>query len=224
MILDGIYLGIIKDNKDPKGLLRCKISIQGLTDKLNDENQLWFSRIMPVMFGGNVNTGLYTAPLIGSKVLCGFLNNDITQGYYFGYLMDGSIKIDQNQNEKQCIYKDPAGNTFITDLDKEGENFGNIAISLSKNSTITIIGSQNVEIQGNNNFIIKGNTTITTEGETTLKSNGNININSESNIAIKASSDIKIEAGSSANIKSSSNMNIESSANVNVKGSTINLN
>ena len=229
MKLNGIYFGIVKDNQDPKGLGRCKIAIQGLTDELKKEQQPWFSQIAPIMYGGVSGQGYFSVPSIDSQVVCGFLNDDITQGFYFGYFVLNSTKVIENQNDKMSVYRDPAGNQFITNLNKDSNEYGTIEITLAKDIKKQTSGNIITEITGNEDTTITGNSTENVNGNITINADGNITINgkngvtiqSNSSINIEATSDISIQANGNANITAMTGCNIQSPANVSIQSSGI---
>ncbi|CAG7638787.1 hypothetical protein PAESOLCIP111_03977 [Paenibacillus solanacearum] len=224
-LVQGVYVGLVTDNKDPEKLGRVKIEIPIFDDK----NALDWARVTSLMAGKS--RGMLFVPEVGDEVLVAFELGDIRKPIVIGCLWskkepppDG--KDDQNNIRKiasrlghEIVFDDTEGDGKLTVGTKSGhklellEKTDRIRLQ-EKNgkSVITIQGGTGDEIE------IKS-------GVTTIKigSNGDAIVESAKSIKIKSAA-IAIEATASLDLKASGALNMKSDGLITIKGSIVKLN
>lgn len=122
--LDGTYMGIIEDIADPLKTGRVKVRVFGLhTQTLAKAKLPWFLPAFPINAPQNAGIGDSGIPSIGSRVLVGFINNDVLQGFYFATIAgnnDLPNPTDYQNNHRQI------------------KTFNNDKIDIEKDNGITI--------------------------------------------------------------------------------------
>ena len=89
---NGIYRGVVENNKDPEMLGRCKVRIWGIHDELKDRNQIegiptdtlpWAEPCLGLVEGSVSGYGMFSVPIQGSHVFCFFENGNWESLRYF---------------------------------------------------------------------------------------------------------------------------------------------
>ncbi len=112
----GIMLGVVKDNNDPQQMGRLKIFIPNVDSKFYETKDLpWALYVTP--FGGIIKDmavgreeteisnitayGMWSIPKNGAQVLCGFINGNIHERFWFGcvYPADLNRTLPQAMND-----------------------------------------------------------------------------------------------------------------------------
>jgi len=140
----GPFVGVVKNNVDPARLGRLQVFIEQFAGPDPNDTNLWRTvKYLPPFYGvtppvgSGVGTGTYlgnqqsygmwfTAPDIGTKVLCFFVNGDPLLGYYIGCIPDdgvihmlpavGASKKFQTDNAKQQEYFGSASQLPVTEI------------------------------------------------------------------------------------------------------------
>ncbi|MBE0393709.1 type VI secretion system Vgr family protein [Flavobacterium sp. PL002] len=165
----------VKDNNDPEGLGRVKVSFNWASGSTTSE---WMRMIQPHSGAGK---GFYFIPEIGEEVLVGFEGNNAQNPYVLGSQYNGSessgyadgennvkaihtrsgTKIIMNDSEGSILIEDPSGNTWQMD----GQ--GNISVNAPKNFTlnagedVNITAGKNVSVSAGESVINSANKDIT---------------------------------------------------------------
>lgn len=105
----GPYIGIVKNNTDPTRMGRLQVYIESFGGPNEDDPSLWKTVSYCTPFygatpkGGSAGTGTFldgnqqsygmwfTPPDVGVQVLCIFVNDDPSNGYYIGCLPENGI-------------------------------------------------------------------------------------------------------------------------------------
>lgn len=82
MDIDKDYLGIVVCNEDPTFSGRCKVSVFGLFEDLDDEFIPWFTPQSSCVFSSNKGAGSLSVPKMGSVVRVRFPFDNIYCGEY----------------------------------------------------------------------------------------------------------------------------------------------
>lgn len=163
---DKEYEGVVVNNNDyaydKRRLGRVQIRVAGIFDGIPDEHLPWAITKHGSSDGASENSGKFSVPAIGSKVLVRFQNGSASHPIYSAYVMD----------EK----------TFL----KEAEvNYPNRDVTKLKNGCLVIVdkqtneifirnpGAANIYIQGDVNLTVTGNLLEEVKGDKTLNVAGN---------------------------------------------------
>jgi uncharacterized protein involved in type VI secretion and phage assembly len=196
-----LVIGVVTDNKDPKGWGRVKVKYPWLT---SDHASDW-ARVVSV--GGGPERGIEFLPEVNDEVLVGFELGDIHHPYVLGGLWNGkdappekSDKVVSGGKVQKRIIRSRAGHVITLD-DSDGKE--NITIQDKGGNTIVIDSSKNeLTIE------MKGNTTISTKGDTTISSKGKMTLEAKGKLEMKGMG-VVVDGGA---------------ATVDVKGTVVNLN
>jgi hypothetical protein len=101
-----IYVGEVRDNKDPEKIGKIKVRVINLLDGIKDSDLPWFYPIFPI------TEGSWSVPSIGDFVECCFDRGDIYCGKYLGKA------INKDQIPSQAIQDYP--NTILLYQTKNG--------------------------------------------------------------------------------------------------------
>lgn len=224
-LVNGVYFGIVTDNKDPENLGRIKVKIP-IIDK---QNSLDWARMTTVMSGNKFGT--LFIPEVGDEVLVAFHMGDIRQPIIIGCLWNKKAPPPSGMDAKNNIRKitSRAGHEVILD-DTQGS--GKITLKTKSGQQIELAeSSDSVQIKdksGQNSLTIKGGAS----GEIELKSGSTkISINNKGDVVIESmkgvklkSTQISIEANATLDLKGTAAVNLKSDGLVNIKGSIVKIN
>lgn len=159
---NGLVIGIVTDNQDPKGWGRVKVKYPWLS---GDHASDW-ARLVAV--GAGADRGLEFLPEIEDEVVVGFEMGDIHHPYVLGGLWNGKdLPPKKNQQVvsggkvRQRIIRSRTGHRIVFD-DSDGS--GSVTIADKNGNTITIDSASNAM-----NIDVKGNLSIKAVGQITIK-------------------------------------------------------
>lgn len=224
-LVNGVYTGIVTDNKDPENLGRVKVKIPIIDDK----NALDWARMTTLMAGKD--QGTLFLPEVGDEVLIAFQMGDIRVPIVIGCLWNKKQLPPKGKDDKNNIRKivsrmgheltfdDTQGDGKVTLKSKKGLQLE----LLEKKDTITL-----KESSGNNTITIKGSSSNQIEiksgtSKITINSKGDATIESAKSIKLK-STQISIEAKAALDLKASAAINLKSDGIVSIKGSIVKIN
>lgn len=196
--INGVVVGIVTNNKDPKKLGRIKVKYPWLSEK---EESNW-ARIASPMAGKE--RGVFVLPEVDDEVLIVFEHGDINRPYVVGSLWNGIDKPPETNSDGKNnikLIKSRSGHTIKID-DTEGEEKIEI-IDKSEGNKITIDSANN---------------------KVSIVSGGDIKISAPNGKITMHAKDIKITSMAATNIEALKSMNLKAAENMNVKGALINLN
>lgn len=84
--LQGVYSGSVLDNRDPEGVARVLVRVQGLPER---EGDVW-ARVATMMAG--LNRGTWFIPEVGDEVLVAFERGDMKVPYVIGALWNAKSR------------------------------------------------------------------------------------------------------------------------------------
>jgi uncharacterized protein involved in type VI secretion and phage assembly len=187
----GVVVGIVTNNKDPKGMGRVRVKLPSISE---DHESQWARVVTPMAGNGR---GLYYLPEIDDEVLLGFENGIIDFPYVLGAVWNGKDKPPESNSDGKNNMRtmksrsghtvrldDSAGAEKIEIIDKTGNN--KIVIS-SADNTISINADSDITIQSS-------------RGKLKLNAVG-VEINSTTDIKIQANTTMDIEATGPTSIK-----------------------
>lgn len=224
--LDGIYRGVIENNKDPLKAGRCKIRVFGIhslnkiataTDGIPTDDLPWAQPALSLIEGSISKYGFFGVPLQGSHVFLFFENGNILQPRYFATVP--AIPTEKPNSNKG--FSDPDGIypevLNVPDWDtRNGEYPHNVVLSVHSghyfefdstpdNERIKIFHRTGtyVEIDKDGNIFLNGvknqTDTITDNRTATIGGKWTVNITGETNINCTGS--ITIESSNSITLK-----------------------
>jgi uncharacterized protein involved in type VI secretion and phage assembly len=202
-------VGIVTNNKDPKGWGRVKVKFPTLTE----EHESSWARVVAI--GAGPNRGFDCLPEVNDEVLVGFEHGDIHRPYVIGGVWNGKDappeKVDDSvvKGVRLRTFKTRTGHTLqYIEEDKGGSKAG-IRLETTKGHKIYLNDSdQFIEIK--------------TTGGHTIKMDDR-----SKSITIKTTGGHSIEmndATQSVAIKSTGNLDINANGVITIKGSLIKLN
>jgi uncharacterized protein involved in type VI secretion and phage assembly len=224
-LVNGVYVGIVTDNKDPQNLGRLKVKIP----VIDNETSTDWARLAVPMAGKD--RGTLFIPEVGDEVLVAFQMGDIRQPIIIGSLWNDKQKPPQGKDDKnnirkirsrsghEIIFDDSEGKEKLTLQTKKGHKLEiadqNDTIKLTdKNAqtSITITGGSGgaIEIKSGSNKI-------------TLNNKGDVVIESMKSVKIK-STQLTIEATATLDVKASAALNLKTDGVLTLKGSIVKIN
>jgi phage baseplate assembly protein gpV len=152
----------------PNGVItnvtKLQVHIPPLHQGIQNDQLPYFGILRPIFRGAKSNTGIYETPLVGSKVVVLFDNNDEKSGLVIGELLDGSVTNSSFSNAYG--WQDEFGNTYKVDLTSGSISLTGGQGSAPSNATMTLLNGATLLAQ-------VGSTTITTTNdETQIVCNG----------------------------------------------------
>ncbi|MBR8840244.1 MAG: VgrG-related protein [Stigonema ocellatum SAG 48.90 = DSM 106950] len=188
-------VGIVTDNKDPKGLGRVKVQFPTLTE---EHTSNWARVVAP---GVGKNRGFDCLPEVRDEVLVGFEHGDIHRPYVIGGVWNGedappesvNDTIDQEGDVKKVrlrTFKTRTGHTLqFVEKDKGGSKTG-IRVETVYGHKIYLNDSEkSIEIRTKDGHSIKMDDN---SKSISIDSKGSISINANTTIDIKAKATITI--------------------------------
>jgi uncharacterized protein involved in type VI secretion and phage assembly len=202
--IHGVVSGLVKDNKDPEGLARVKVTFPWLEGETHSD----WAKVVCFMAGPE--RGAWFLPEVGDEVLVAFEHGDVHHPYVLGGLWSSEDKpCETNGDGKNNTRKirSRSGHELIFGDDHEG---GQEKVEIHTKAGHKILlsdarGSERIEIQDKN-----GSNKIRIDSV-----QGSIELESERSLKIK-SQQIEIEAG--ATMKISANGTLE------IRGSMVKIN
>ena len=224
-LVNGVYVGIVTDNKDPDNLGRLKVKIP----VLDNENALDWARLAVPMAGKD--RGMLFIPEVGDEVLVAFQMGDIRQPVIIGSLWNDKQKPPQGKDDKNNIRKirSRSGHEILFD-DSEGKE--RLAIQTKKGHKIEIADQKDsilvTEKNGQTSVTITGGSSGTIEiksgsNKITLNNKGDLVIESVKSVKIK-STQVTIESTATLDIKASAALNLKTDGVLTLKGSIVKIN
>ncbi|ELZ10094.1 hypothetical protein C479_09865 [Halovivax asiaticus JCM 14624] len=231
--IQGVVVGIVTDNEDPKDLGRVKLKFPW---RDADDESYW-ARIATTMTGDGY--GSYFLPEVDDEVLVAFENGDIHTPFVVGSLWNGKQKPPQTNTEgKNDVREIRSRSDHAITFDDADE--GSITIETSGGHEIRIddsSGSETVSIsdeKGDNAITLDssgGSVSIEAAKELDLKAptitvNGTKKLKLSGGTAVDVSSKNKVSLSSNAQVAISSSglMKIDSTGPMTLKGALIQLN
>ncbi|MEJ1934027.1 VgrG-related protein, partial [Nostoc sp. NIES-2111] len=197
-------VGIVTNNKDPKGWGRVKVKFPTLTE----EHESYWARVVAI--GAGPNRGFDCLPEVNDEVLVGFEHGDIHRPYVLGGVWNGKDappeKVDDSvvKAVRLRTFKTRTGHTLQYIEEDKGSSKAGIRLETTKGHKIYLNDSdQFIEIKTTGGHVIKmddrgKSITIETTGghsiqmndmskSVAIKSTGNLDINATGVITIKGS-------------------------------------
>lgn len=196
--------GVVVNNKDPLGLRRVKVKVEGLLETDNIDNLPWASPSSGQSSGRRANLGSFNVPELYSCVQVTFPNNDIYTPEYSDWndeLVDskianlfnedypktkGNIEEDGSwarENIKQRYKEYYHSSGFYYKVDSQG----NVVINIPKNLTININGQCNIKVEDILSILTNNNLAINSKGEIGIKGISTVGLESQNELSIQGS-------------------------------------
>jgi len=222
--MNGVYSGIVTDNKDPDGNGRVKVKIP----VVDDQKEFDWMRI--VTFMGGKERGSLFLPEVGDEVLVAFMMGDISAPIVIGSLWNKDERPPAGNNEKNDIrkIKTRSGHEIVFD---DNDQAGKVTVKTKNGHQLELAEKEKrIDLHTAN----KSQKVVLDEqnGQVTIQSSQTtITMNQKGEIEIKAPKSIKlsggqiqIEASSMLEMKANANVTISASGMLQLKGSIIKLN
>ncbi len=218
-------VGIVTDNKDPKGLSRVKVKFPTLTET---DTSNW-ARVVAI--GAGQNRGFDCLPEINDEVLVGFEHGDIHRPYVIGGVWNGKDappeKVDDSVDKgvRLRTIKTRTGHTLQFVEEDKGSSKTGIRVETTKGHKMYLNDSdQFIEITTNGGHKIKMDDrgqaiSIETTGGHSMKMDDmsqSVSVESTGNMSLKANMNITV----TANL----NIDIKATGIITINGTMINLN
>lgn len=224
-LVNGVYVGIVADNRDPENYGRVKLKIP----VFDDQKTTGWARVATLMAGNG--RGSLFVPEVGDEVVVAFQLGDLRYPIVIGSLWNGKHKPPAGKDEKNNIRKlhSRAGHELsFDDTEDDGKvtvktKKGHVVELLDKTDTVTI-----KESGGTNAITIKGGSSgeiVVKSGSSkiTLNSKGEVEINSPKSVTVKATQ-ITVEASATLDIKAGASLNLKTDGMLTLKGSMVKIN
>lgn len=233
--IQGVVIGIVTDNEDPKDLGRVKLQFPW---RDADDESYW-ARLATPMAGGEY--GAYFLPEVDDEVLVAFENGDIHKPYIVGGLWNGKQKPPQkNEGDNKTREIRSRSEHRLTFEDNEDKSEGSITIQTSEGHEIIVDDSDGKETimirdKDDTNSITLDTSSDTIEVQAgknlelsakNVKINGdkNVEITGGSGVSVSSKNTVEVAGKSQVDVKSSGMMNINATGPLTVKGAIIRLN
>jgi uncharacterized protein involved in type VI secretion and phage assembly len=233
--IQGVVVGIVTDNEDPKDLGRVKLQFPW---RDADDESYWARLATPL---AGKEYGAYFLPEVDDEVLVAFENGDIHKPYIVGGLWNGKQKPPQkNEGENRVREIRSRSKHRLTFDDDEKEKDGSITIQTSKGHEVVIDDSDGKETimirdkDKNNSITVDANSdTIAVEAKKdlelsakniTIEGDKKVEISGGTKVDISSKNTAKLSGKSKVDVKSSGLMNLNATGPLTVKGAIIRLN
>lgn len=224
-LVNGVYIGIVADNKDPENHGRVKLTIP----VFDETKTTGWARVATLMAGSG--RGSLFVPEVGDEVVVAFQLGDLRYPIVIGSLWSGKQLPPAGKDEKNNIRKlhSRAGHQLSFD-DTEGDGKltvktkkGHVVEMLDKTDTVTI-----KESGGTNSITIKGGSSNEIEvksgsSKITINSKGEVEINSPKSVTVKGAQ-ITVDASATLDLKAGAALNIKTDGMLTLKGSMVKIN
>lgn len=211
---DGLVIGVVTDNQDPKGQGRVKVKYPWLT---NDHASDWARVVVP---GGGPQRGIEFLPEVDDEVLVGFELGDVHHPYVLGGLWNGqdeppkkSTQVVSGGKVQQRIIKSRSGHVITLDDTSGGEE-------------ITIVdktGSNKIVLHSPDNSLqikVQGDLTIEAQGKVKITGTAGVEVSSSAQLKLSGDSGAEMSTNGPATVKGST-LNMEGSGRAVLKGATV---
>lgn len=200
--VNGVMIGLVTNNDDPKQLGRVKVKFPCLSDGY-ESDWAWVTQV-----GAGPDSGFVFLPEKDDEVLCAFESGDLRRPYVIGFLHNGQ---DTPNLGNSLINSGKVKRRGV--VSRRGHKL--IFLEDDSKSGIALISSDgNLRVALNE-----------TDGEIHIHCKGKVSIDTDSDqITIKSGADVSIEAQGNLHLKGGSGVKLESSAVVEVSGQMIKLN
>ena len=186
--INGVALAIVKDNRDPSGLARVRVSFPWHS---RPEESFW-ARLATPMTGRGYGT--FFLPEVDDEVLVAFERGDMRFPYVVGSLWNGDHKPPETNGDGR--------NDIRTIRTRQGHAVrfddgakGSVRLELNDGKAITI-DANGITIDARNGKIVIGSAS----GATTIEAASTLRIRS-SQIAIEATGSLDIKAGGTLTLR-----------------------
>lgn len=226
ILLHGVTVGIVTNNKDPEKLGRVKLK---LPDRLGDLETDW-ARIAVPMAGSSM--GHFYLPEVDDEVLVIFREGDLREPYVIGSLWNEKQKPpldNEDGNNNIRLIKSRGGHQIIID-DTDGK--GGIELKVKNGSSVKLDDEKSIvtikDKSGKNKAVFDGdksNVSIKGDMKIELISGSSKVIIDSSKAEVSITSDAKISLKSAQiEIKAGGTLDLASDGMVNIKGSLVKIN
>ncbi len=176
----GVFIGIVTNNRDPKGMGRVKVKFPWLED---GEESNWARIASPAAGNGR---GTYWIPEVNDEVLVGFEHGSINRPYVLGGLWNGQDKPPLDINEvvsgdghvQKFVWKSRSGHTIIID---DSDSGAGISICDKTGKNMLVIDSMKNALK----VSASGDITIEAQGKVTIKGTAGVDIQSPGQVNVK---------------------------------------
>lgn len=144
--LNAMYIGLVEDTNDPRGLGRIKVRIPALHGTNGSQSYYMPTKQIPwatpaLLNGGTNDMGQYIIPVKGSQVMISFELNSFNKPVYFGTVPSNTSGKTKYYNDNNAIYSgnsiDIKNNDRIKDLNNSGSNATRAARKTDKEKMTT---------------------------------------------------------------------------------------
>lgn len=231
---EGLFVGQVTDNKDPKNLGRVKVKFP-FRDK---DDASWWARVGTEM--ASKQYGTWFLPEVGDEVVVGFENGKVRYPIVLGSLYTGSKKKPpyNNSNEENNHRAIKSRSGHLIDL-HDKKNKEKIVIKTGKGRTITMkdkSGSESITLEDGKNTVkmdkpgkeislkAPGGTISMSAKEITMSATQKVSISAKQKVSISAKAQVNISSKGKLQMKSSGMGKLQSSGILQVKGSLVQIN
>lgn len=169
------FIGFVVDNNDPRMLQRVRVRIPDLHRGIDDKNLPWAISRNSSGQGAVKGIGQVNVPVVGSKVMVSFLQDDPHMLMYVGAPVTEDVVSTAFKENYPHSYgtEDAAGNLFIVDT-----KTGDVRFVHNTGAVIEIDGSGNITVKAAKSL------TLAAPDGIKLSTQGNIKIESGDNITM----------------------------------------
>ncbi|ADD04354.1 Rhs element Vgr protein [Natrialba magadii ATCC 43099] len=233
--MQGVVVGIVTDNEDPKGLGRVKLQFPW---RDADDESYW-ARIATPMAGNEY--GSYFLPEVDDEVLVAFENGDIHRPYVVGSLWNGKQEPPQQNDGDNDVreIRTRSEHRITFDDDRDGDG-GSVTIQTSEGHEIVIDdddGRETIAIRDDsdtNRIVLNSSddSVVVDAGDTLELSAKNVKIDGDKSVEITGGTTVDVKSKNTVDISGKANvdidsggiMSVDSTGPLTIKGAIIRLN